>query len=132
MAGLDGMEIYNRHADAKKDAAGVLAIMLKLTEPRVAPRARGEPDELYPDELFAAQVEYPARSISPNGTPRQKRGGSPASPPMTAITTGLARQDGGRRNGQGGNERRSPMTRCASLRSAASGRSAIDERATAG
>ena len=27
MAGLDGMEIYNRHADAKKDAIGLIAIM---------------------------------------------------------------------------------------------------------
>ncbi len=33
MAGLHGMEIYNRHADAKKDSAGLLAIMLKLTAP---------------------------------------------------------------------------------------------------
>ena len=33
MAGLDGMEIYNRHADAKKDTAGLIAIMTKLTAP---------------------------------------------------------------------------------------------------
>ena len=33
MDGLTGMEIYNRHADAKKDAAGLLAIVLKLTHP---------------------------------------------------------------------------------------------------
>ena len=29
MAGLDGMEIYNRHADAKKDTAGLLAIIAR-------------------------------------------------------------------------------------------------------
>ena len=33
MAGLTGMEIYNRHADAKKDTAGLLAIAFKLTDP---------------------------------------------------------------------------------------------------
>ena len=59
MAGLDGMEIYNRHADAKNDTAGLLAIMQKLTD-------RAALDELkasladFPDELFAAQVQYPA------------------------------------------------------------------------
>ena len=59
MDGLDGMEIYNRHADAKKDTAGLLAIMLKLTDPE----SLGELEEnlaSFPDELFAAQVEYPA------------------------------------------------------------------------
>ena len=59
MAGLDGMEIYNRHADAKKDAAGLLAIMLKLTDPKSLAELK---DSLlrYPDELFASQVQYPA------------------------------------------------------------------------
>ena len=59
MAGLDGMEIYNRHADAKKDAAGLLALVLKLT----SPSSLKELQDLlrdYPDELFAFQVEYPA------------------------------------------------------------------------
>ncbi len=59
MAGLDGMEIYNRHADAKKDAAGLLAIMLKLTAPATL-RELEESLKRFPDELFAAQVEYPA------------------------------------------------------------------------
>jgi len=59
MAGLDGMEIYNRHADAKKDAAGLVAIMLKLTDP-ASLREFEESLKGYPDELFAAQVEYPA------------------------------------------------------------------------
>ncbi len=58
MAGLDGMEIYNRHADAKKDAAGLLAIMLKLTAP-VTLREFQDSLARFPEELFAAQVEYP-------------------------------------------------------------------------
>ena len=53
------MEIYNRHADAKKDAAGLLAIVLKLTSPASLKELQ-ESLRLYPDELFAAQVEYPA------------------------------------------------------------------------
>ncbi len=59
MAGLDGMEIYNRHADAKKDLQGLLALTLKLTEPA---RLAELQDTLgqFPDELFASQVEYPA------------------------------------------------------------------------
>ena len=59
MTGLNGMEIYNRHADAKKDAAGILAIVLKMTDPH-ALRELDESLQRYPDALFAAQVEYPA------------------------------------------------------------------------
>jgi hypothetical protein len=63
MAGLDGMEIYNRHFDAKKDAAGLLAIMLKLTAP-ASLRELEESLNRYPDELFAAQVQYPAEYLA--------------------------------------------------------------------
>jgi hypothetical protein len=59
MAGLNGMEIYNRHADAKKDAAGLLAIALELTHP-VSLAELEDSLRLYPDELLASQVEYPA------------------------------------------------------------------------
>jgi hypothetical protein len=59
MAGLDGMEIYNRHADAKNDAAGLLSIVLKLTDPESLKELE-ESLRLYPDALFAAQVEYPS------------------------------------------------------------------------
>jgi hypothetical protein len=59
MAGLNGMEIYNRHADAKKDAAGLLAIVLKLTHP-ASLKELEDSLRLYPDELLASQVEYPA------------------------------------------------------------------------
>jgi len=59
MAGLNGMEIYNRHADAKNDAAGLLAVVLKLTYP-ASLKELEDSLRLYPDELLAAQVEYPA------------------------------------------------------------------------
>jgi hypothetical protein len=59
LTGLDGMEIYNRHADAKKDAAGMLGLMLKVTDP-ASLKELEESLRLYPEELFAAQVEYPA------------------------------------------------------------------------
>ena len=59
MAGLDGMEIYNRHFDAKNDTAGLLAIMFKLTAP-ASLRELKESLDHFPDELFAAQVQYPA------------------------------------------------------------------------
>jgi hypothetical protein len=58
-AGLSGMEIYNRHADTKKDAAGLTAIVLKLTDP-TSLKELEESLRLYPDELLASQVKYPA------------------------------------------------------------------------
>ena len=63
MAGLDGLEIYNRHFDAKNDLAGLIAIALKLTAPATL---RELEDTLlrFPDELFAAQVEYPAAYLA--------------------------------------------------------------------
>ena len=59
MAGLDGMEIYNRHADAKKDTVGSIALMTKLTAPASLVELQSNVS-LFPDEFFAAQVEYPA------------------------------------------------------------------------
>jgi hypothetical protein len=59
MEGLDGMEISNRHADAKVDRAGILSVMLKLTDP-ASLRELEESLRLYPDELFASQGRYPA------------------------------------------------------------------------
>jgi hypothetical protein len=58
MAGLTGMEIYNRHADAKKDRAGLQAIALKLTDPDSLKEIE-ESLRLYPDQLLAAQMEHP-------------------------------------------------------------------------
>ena len=59
MNGLDGMEITNRHADAKVDRAGILALMQKLTD-SASLRDLEESLQLYPDEFFAAQGRYPA------------------------------------------------------------------------
>lgn len=59
MVGLDGMEIYNRHADAKKDKSSLLAITLKLTDPASLAELE-ECLRLYPAELLGAQLTYPA------------------------------------------------------------------------
>ena len=81
MAGLTGMEIYNRHADARKDTAGLLAIALKLTHP-VSLKEFAESLRLYPDEMLASQVEYAAdylakwdtdtKTTAPHGSRRQR------------------------------------------------------------
>ena len=57
MDGLTGMEIYNRHMDAKKDMAGLIAIALKLLNPADLAEFK-ENLRLYPDEVLAAQVTY--------------------------------------------------------------------------
>jgi hypothetical protein len=57
MTGLNGMEIYNRHADAKHDKAGPLLLAMKLLKPKDLAELRDNL-RLYPDELFAAQVSY--------------------------------------------------------------------------
>ncbi len=59
MDGLDGMEITNRHADAKLDRAGLVALFLKLTDPAALADLQ-ECARLYPDELYASQFRYPA------------------------------------------------------------------------
>jgi hypothetical protein len=59
MAGLDGMEIYNRHADAKKDRSSLLAITAKLTDPALLAELE-ESLRLFPDELLGAQLSYPS------------------------------------------------------------------------
>jgi hypothetical protein len=56
--GLTGLEIYNRHYDAKRDKASALALALKLTDPGQLAELR-EAVRLYPDELFASQCDYP-------------------------------------------------------------------------
>ena len=58
MADLTGMEVYNRHADAKDDRASLLVLASKLTYPAgVAELEKAL--RLYPDEVLAAQVDYP-------------------------------------------------------------------------
>ena len=55
MENLTGLEIYNRHYDAKKDAAGIMRLFLSLTDPR-AVKTLEESLKTYPDEMLAAQV----------------------------------------------------------------------------
>jgi hypothetical protein len=57
MDGLTGMEIYNRHVDAKTDMAGLISVAMKLLDP-VELAELQENLRLYPDELLAAQVGY--------------------------------------------------------------------------
>ena len=56
--GLTGMEIYNRHWDAKKDLASLIAVAFKLTDPKQLTELE-EALRLYPDELLAFQCDYP-------------------------------------------------------------------------
>ncbi len=62
MAGLTGMEVYNRHADAKDDWASLAVLANKITTPTgVADLEKAL--RLYPDEILAAQVDYPTLYI---------------------------------------------------------------------
>ncbi len=56
--GLTGLEIYNRHWDAKQDRATFLALAMKLTDPKQLSELQ-EAVRLYPDELLACQCDYP-------------------------------------------------------------------------
>jgi hypothetical protein len=57
MDGLTGLEIYNRHWDAKKDMASVIVLAFKLLDPAELAELK-ENLRLYPDELLASQVTY--------------------------------------------------------------------------
>ncbi len=56
--GLTGLEIYNRHWDAKQDKASLLLLAMKLTDTEQLAELK-EAVRLYPDELFAFQCDYP-------------------------------------------------------------------------
>ncbi len=56
--GLTGLEIYNRHYDAKQDKATLLALGLMLTDPKQVAELE-EAVRRYPDELLAFQCDYP-------------------------------------------------------------------------
>jgi hypothetical protein len=56
--GLTGLEICNRHWDAKQDKASLLVLALALTDPKQIPDLQ-EAVRLYPDELLAFQYDYP-------------------------------------------------------------------------
>lgn len=59
MEGLDGLEIYNRHWDAKRDFTSLVALAIKLTSPREVATLT-EALRRFPDETLAAQIDYPA------------------------------------------------------------------------
>ena len=56
--GLTGLEIYNRHYDAKRDKASLLALALMLTDPKQLADLE-KALRLYPDEVLAFQCDYP-------------------------------------------------------------------------
>lgn len=56
--GLTGMEIYNRHWDAKRDKLSLLSLALVLTDPKQLADLE-KALRLYPDEAFAFQCDYP-------------------------------------------------------------------------
>lgn len=57
MDGLTGMEVYNRHADAKDDMMSLMAIYRSATNPEGLASLH-EALERYPHEMFAAQLDY--------------------------------------------------------------------------
>lgn len=56
--GLTGLEIYNRHWDAKRDPGSMLGLVLMLTDAKSIAQLQ-KALELYPDELLAFQCDYP-------------------------------------------------------------------------
>lgn len=58
MEGLTGLEIFNRHWDAKRDKASLVALALKLTDPKQLAELE-KAVKLYPDEVLAFQCDYP-------------------------------------------------------------------------
>ena len=56
--GLTGLEIYNRHWDAKQDMPSLLVLVMKLTDPKQLADLQ-EAQRIYPDELLAFQCDYP-------------------------------------------------------------------------
>jgi hypothetical protein len=56
--GLTGLEIYNRHWDAKRDAGSLLVLAKMLTDPKELAELE-KVLKLYPDEVLAFQCDYP-------------------------------------------------------------------------
>jgi hypothetical protein len=71
--GLTGLEIYNRHWDAKQDKLSLLALAMTLTDVKQLADLK-EAVRLYPDELFAFQCDYPKLYLQKwdEGTQRQR------------------------------------------------------------
>lgn len=57
MEGLTGLEIYNRHYDAKRDLPGLLQLAMRLTDQREVAELE-DLVRLYPAEMLAAQIRY--------------------------------------------------------------------------
>jgi hypothetical protein len=57
--GVTGTEIYNRHADAKDEAASMAMMLQWITDPLGITRLRNAISK-HPIEVFAAQQDYPA------------------------------------------------------------------------
>jgi hypothetical protein len=56
--GLTGLEIFNRHWDAKRDKGSLLALALMITDPKQLADLE-KALRLYPDEVLAFQCDYP-------------------------------------------------------------------------
>lgn len=56
--GLSGLEIYNRHYDAKRDMGSLIAVAMMLTDPKQLEQLQ-EAVAKFPAELFAFQCDYP-------------------------------------------------------------------------
>jgi len=58
MDGLTGMEIYNRHADAKDDMTALFSLVSQITDPEKAKDLDNRIRE-FPAEMLAMQLDYP-------------------------------------------------------------------------
>jgi len=58
VAGFTGLEIYNRHYDAKRDMAGLVSLASRVTDPGELAELK-ELVRLYPDGVLCGQVQYP-------------------------------------------------------------------------
>ena len=74
---LDGLEIYNRHYDAKVDSKGLLQLMLAMTSRKTIDEFQSKIDK-FPDTTFAFQVEYPKVYIEKWDAELQKK-------PLTGV-----------------------------------------------
>lgn len=74
---LDGLEIYNRHYDAKVDSKGLLQLMLAMTSRKTIDEFQLKIDQ-FPDPTFAFQVEYPKVYLEKWDTELQKK-------PLTGV-----------------------------------------------
>jgi len=62
MAGLTGMEIYNRHYDAEDDMSVILPLSMALTDPRELSEMQAALDAHH-EAFLACQVDYPSAYI---------------------------------------------------------------------